>query len=217
MKWMTALLAGVILTMGTTTAQALTLTLTSGGETVVIEDGSARDFNPTLSNIFFQGAVNGISVTSATGSGHFDPTRGTFDIGSYIFSGSGTITILLTQTGLALNTAPLDPNLYVVQSLSSSNNSGNAVVTGDVRIDGVTVPGIATTLTGTSAAVSDGVATVGDLFTLEQLVHIDLGAGSTVNVGSTVDVAPVPEPGTLVLLGAGFLGLAIYGKRRKNV
>ena len=31
-----------------------------------------------------------------------------------------------------------------------------------------------------------------------------------------VTVAPVPEPGTMLLLGAGFLGLAIYGKRRKN-
>jgi hypothetical protein len=30
------------------------------------------------------------------------------------------------------------------------------------------------------------------------------------------DMNPVPEPGTMMLLGAGFLGLAIYGKRRKN-
>jgi len=30
------------------------------------------------------------------------------------------------------------------------------------------------------------------------------------------EVAPVPEPGTMVLLGIGMLGLAIYGKRRMN-
>lgn len=36
------------------------------------------------------------------------------------------------------------------------------------------------------------------------------------NVQLDADSAPVPEPGTLMLVGIGLFGLAVYGKRRAN-
>lgn len=69
------------------------------------------------------------------------------------------------------------------------------------------------------------IAEVAEAAQNQAATHIDLTFSSplasfpedgvgTINV--TGKVAPVPEPGTMVLLGAGFLFLAIYAKRRKN-
>lgn len=44
----------------------------------------------------------------------------------------------------------------------------------------------------------------------------ELTSGSPSFEVDNVAVAPVPEPGTILLLGAGLFGIAIYGKRRQN-
>ncbi len=53
-----------------------------------------------------------------------------------------------------------------------------------------------------------------NLYGKEFYTHFTMGCGNDNLIGQ--GAAPVPEPGTMVLLGFGMVGLAIYGKRRMN-
>jgi hypothetical protein len=59
-------------------------------------------------------------------------------------------------------------------------------------------------------------STTDTFFLMEEVIISHTGAFST-SLNASLAVAPVPEPGTFVLVGAGLLGLAIYGKRRMKI
>jgi len=76
---------------------------------------------------------------------------------------------------------------------------------------------IAPTDTGSNSWVSFS-TTTRYLYIMED--YAKYGTGSTAEdvlvKGIKADIAPVPEPGTLVLVGVGLAGMAVYRRKRQN-
>jgi hypothetical protein len=137
-----------------------------------------------------------------------------------------------------LKSSPVDPQIYLpgsdtitsaLLSINFDNIGGNKVPKTSILIDNVTwltnfvIADINSAILGTGLTQlnADGTLSVGIK------MNTGLGTAHATLVDSTLEatgtiptvieqVPPIPEPSTLILLGAGFLGLAIYGKRRRR-
>ena len=113
--------------------------------------------------------------------------------------GVGTLAIAAAGTGSSLSTpalSPAPPASLVAAGLSKTTGSVKAAVRLNSNPLGASPTGKSFDVAEAMTAAHDGAAYSG--------------------ADPARTITPVPEPGTM-LLGAGSLCLAIYGKRRKNV
>jgi len=140
------------------------------------------------------------------------------------------------DTEYSLDLTSLAPNyLPGVDSLSSAllsldySNSGNGntgTATFEVFVNEVITGTVAFTKASENVQLPLPATTLADLSTNGRIDFFFHRTGThDFNVETATFVltgdhdpqcAPVPEPGTLLLLGIGFLGLAVYGKIRKT-
>jgi hypothetical protein len=221
MKKLTVLLAGAILLMGmATTANALTLRYSldnSSWQTVT--DNGLGDANLAANSIAVFGSIGGFNSLQLT-----SLATNTLGMGSLFTS---TLELSGQAATLYVQVSDFPYNISMPLGTGGTALSGLAFNIGNASVDFETFYGTGLfDLTNLIAdfdltSIGGGVETanltgLANPFSLTETLLIHHNGFTTSQVTASLEVTPVPEPGTMLLLGAGFLGLAIYGKRRQN-
>lgn len=214
MKRMAAILAGLILMTAGSAWAFPTLTLTSGSSTVTVTDGGVNDSSAAVGSVVFVGTIGDWVLNVSTGISPAGPGVPNLHLNSVDItarsasSSPTTIAIKLSDTITSAWTGP-GANVNVGGTL----NTG-ATATFETLINGTSFsllgPYTAGAFSGTDSFDYISGSPVND--TIDLIASIT----HTVNGTSSFDheIVPTPEPGTFVLLGAGLLGLGVYGRRR---
>ncbi len=167
--------------------------ITMGGTPIIAIDGNT-DGNVT------------VDILSAGGTGTY--TYGYFLNGSSIFSSIGFVSVATFQGGDVIDFALYDGSRYYTLSGDNADSSYSAIMTfaNQVTVGAPQQPAWWSNPYYNNANIT---------WILPTVVNTNELALNFVNNGSD-GVAPVPEPGTLILLGSGLLGFGIMGLRKKG-
>lgn len=221
---MVALLAGAMLMMATSAmavpTTALEVSATGAGSPITIYDGSSLDLavGPGGGGVVSWFGDIGNFKFNFTG-GTTNPAIGSAEVPMMHLNGNAYTPI--SSGGLftvKFSSTDFGPMANGLTGFISSLNGAGGVQSLDVYFDASNALfGQATHVANLNAINTfDTYYGIPDNnpFSLTMVATIAFGTTGAASFDNTV--APVPEPGTMMLFGIGMLGMAIYGKRRMN-
>jgi hypothetical protein len=218
------LLAGAMLmTAMAVNAHALSLEVSTNGTTwQTITDNGSIDLDPNLGSISFASTtVSGYDLIKISSASENTLNGGSLYTNTFQESGTpSTLYVMLSDFPYNL-TLPVTGSVNTLTGLTIQNTGASATLqtyygaslfatTNLIADVSLTAPGYS----GQSA----NIAALSDPFSLTELLTITNSGGISSQVTASLEVSPspVPEPGTLLLIGAGMFFLAICGKRHLN-
>jgi hypothetical protein len=158
--------------------------------------------------------IKGVQVTAANAAGAFNNSGGNLG-GSMPINGSTKVCLFAPCTAAVAN---------ISVPLNVAGSGGSAFVSAAVNLTVVGAPwttgtasiGTITQMGGAAPVSSTGMASGTVSLVTPVFVSTNIGASAVVPVFALLNMHFVPEPGTLVLLGAGIAGLISYGRTRNH-